>query len=94
MARDDFCHQNDGRKSVGWLPVLHFEDMINPVVQVIDQSLQEVIYTTRIEGRSFRAPVYSSGPFTVRAGTDRPDRVSWTDLKPCPDSILQMSTKQ
>jgi hypothetical protein len=83
--------QNDGRKPVGWLPMLHFEDIIKPVVQVIDQSLQEVVYTTRIEGNSFRAPVYSSGPFTVRAGTDRPDRVSWTDLKPQMDKLTRTS---
>ena len=51
--------QNDGRKVKGWLPKLNFSKA-NPVVQVINDKSKEVLYTVRVQGKSFQPKVYSS----------------------------------
>jgi hypothetical protein len=38
----------------------------NPVVQVIEQSSNEPVYTVRIQGRSFTPKVARAGAYTVR----------------------------
>ena len=62
---------NDGRKIAGYLPQLDF-DAESMVVQVIDQSSGEIVYTVRAN-RGFRPPVYKAGTYTVKTGKDRPD---------------------
>ena len=52
--------ENDGRKVIGYLPELVFEDAVDPVVQVIEEASGEVLYTLRIQGDRFRPHVYSS----------------------------------
>jgi ribosomal protein L6P/L9E len=42
--------------------------MKNPVVQVIDESNDEIIYTLRINGTSFRPKVFKKGKYTVKVG--------------------------
>ena len=42
--------------------------MRNPVVQVIDDSNDEIIYTLRINGTSFRPKVFKKGRYTVKIG--------------------------
>jgi hypothetical protein len=39
----------------------------DPVLQVIDQSNGEVVYTLRIKGDSFTPPVFKAGTYTVKA---------------------------
>ncbi|MEX0614095.1 MAG: hypothetical protein WD229_18390, partial [Pirellulales bacterium] len=72
---------NDGRKPRGWLPALHFEGATDPVVQVIEQKTGEVLYTVRVRGKQFQPPVYVPGRYTVSAGRDRPDAVTFNDLE-------------
>ncbi len=66
-------NDNDGREPVMFLQ-LEF-DYENPVVQVVEDSTGEVLYTRRIVGDTYSAPVYSEGSYTVRAGVDVPDTV-------------------
>ena len=66
--------QNDGRKIKGWLPKLTFSKP-NPVVQVIEEKGGEVLYTIRVQGKSFQPKVYSTGKFTIKAGTNSPTKV-------------------
>lgn len=73
---------NDGRKVVGWLPELQFEGGSDPVIQVIEQSSGEVLYTVRVPGSRFQPRVYSNGLHTIKIGRDRPDRIALRDLKP------------
>ena len=75
---------NDGRKVMGFLPELKF-DVANPVVQVIHESSGEILYTRRIMGKTFRAPVYQKGTYTIKAGLEKADK--WTQSK------LQISTE-
>jgi len=50
--------------------------MDDPVVQVIDQANDEIVYTVRIKGRSFQPKVFKGGTYTVKVmdpdkGTER-----------------------
>jgi len=56
----------------------------SPVVQVIHDASQEILYTVRVKGDSFQAPTYQSGVHTVKVGRDRPGQVV----------IRKMHTKQ
>lgn len=71
MAMDD----NDGRKVTECLLKLAFKEGENPVVQVIDESTDEVLYTHRVSGNRFQPAVYSDGPFTIKTGRNRPEHV-------------------
>ena len=73
---------NDGRKITGWLPELRFEKGVNPVVQVIEESMNEVLYTTRPKGNRFQPRVYSKGKHTVKIGLQKPDSKILKSLDP------------
>ena len=72
---------NDGRIPSGWLPDLKIQGQTDPVVQVIDESNREVLYTLRIKGDSFQPPVFHEGTYTVRLGTDSPNAKTITGLR-------------
>jgi len=72
---------NDGRQPVAWLPELNFEGAANPVVQVIDESSREVLYTLRVPGDRFQPPVFSNGSYTVKVGRDRPNAQVFTGVR-------------
>jgi hypothetical protein len=59
---------NYGRKAVAWLPVLQIKGPKNPVVQIIDESNGEVVYTLRLLGQSYRPKVFKQGLYTVKVG--------------------------
>ncbi|TWU22721.1 hypothetical protein [Bythopirellula polymerisocia] len=65
---------NDGRKATAWLPEVRVSGLENPVVQVVDESNSEVLYTLRIRGRSFQPKVFADGSYTVRVG-EQPDQM-------------------
>lgn len=65
---------NFSPEPVGHLPVISVTGRTDPVVQVIDESDREIVYTLRIKGTQYRPPVYTGGPFTVRIG-ERPGKV-------------------
>ncbi|MEQ1824397.1 MAG: metallophosphoesterase family protein [Pirellula sp.] len=64
---------NDGRKPVAWLPKIIVQGAVNPVVQVVDQASNEILYTTRIQGSEVQPPVFALGTYTIRIGRDRAD---------------------
>jgi hypothetical protein len=64
---------NDGRKIAGYLPELQFENVTDPVVEVIDEAKGDSLYCVRVVGISFRPRVFGAGKFTVKVGRDRPD---------------------
>lgn len=63
---------NDGRKPVAWLPLLKFQSAKNPVVQIIDETNGEIVYTVRITGSEYQPAVYRAGQYKVLWGQDRP----------------------
>lgn len=60
--------ENYARKAVAYLPTLKVRGMDAPVVQVIDESGGEIVYTLRIKGREFRPKVFAKGKYTVKVG--------------------------
>jgi len=67
---------NYGRKAVAYLPTIQVRGMRNPVVQVIDESNDEIIYTLRrINGTSFRPKVFKKGNYTVKVGEPGTDKM-------------------
>jgi hypothetical protein len=77
---------NYGRTPVGYLPQLEISGMADAVVQVVDESSGEIVYTLRISGSSFTPRVFGEGPYTVNVGDGAQD--SWqayTGLEPTPE---------
>ena len=66
---------NYGRKAAAWLPTLRFSGMENPVVQIIDESDNEIVYTLRIKGTEYRPKVFRAGSYTVRVGEPGTERI-------------------
>ncbi len=75
-------HDNDGRKPFGWLPEVQIAGAPDAVVQVVEESSGEVLYTVRSNGATFQAPVYNDGLYTLKVGMDFPDNVLMPGLKP------------
>lgn len=59
---------NYGKEAVAYLPELVVSGMDNPVVQVIEEDNNEVVYTLRINGSTFRPKVFTEGKYTVKVG--------------------------
>jgi len=86
---------NDGRKVAGHLPEIVVEGAPDPVVQVVREADGDILYTRRIHGSSFRAPVYAPGTYTVKIGRNQPD--AWTArgvaLAPAGAALLRAKVK-
>ena len=67
--------ENDGRAAFGYLPEIVVADVKDAVVQVVNEQDGDILYTRRIRGERFRAPVYAAGLYSIKVGRDRPD--SW-----------------
>jgi len=59
---------NYGAPRAGYLPRLQVAGMTNPVVQVVQESTGEIVYTLRIQGSDFQPFVFEPGTYTVRVG--------------------------
>lgn len=76
---------NDGRKVMGYLPEIVFENGIDGVVQVVEEKTGEVLYTVRTQGGKFSPRVYAEGKHTVKVGKDKPDSQTFMGLVSKPD---------
>ena len=72
---------NDGREPIGYLKQveLPFE---NAVVELTDSKSGELIYCRRVQGKSFKAPVFKKGRYTLKAGKDRAESVLINNANP------------
>lgn len=68
-------NENYERKAVAYLPTLKINGMTNPVVQIINESKNEIIYTLRINGSSFTPKVFELGNYTIKVGELETDKV-------------------
>lgn len=75
---------NDGRKIAGYLPELVFAKGRRPVIQVIEESSGEIIYTVRAWEDRFQPRVYTPGRYTVKIGAGKPDAETLTGLESGP----------
>ncbi|MEX0702548.1 MAG: hypothetical protein WD069_10680 [Planctomycetales bacterium] len=63
---------NYGRKPAALLPTLEVQGLADPVVQVLDETYGDLVYTLRIQGTRFQPHVFRDGTYTVRIG-EQPD---------------------
>jgi hypothetical protein len=57
---------NYPRKPAAHLPTLNVSGVQNPVVQIVDEANEEIVYTLRIAGQRWRPHVFAPGRYTVR----------------------------
>ena len=58
---------NYGRKAVSHLPTLKINKP-NQVVQLINERNNEIVYTIRVKGSSFKPKVFENGTYTIKVG--------------------------
>lgn len=84
---------NYARKPAGYLPTLKIQGTENPVVQVINDKTQEIEYTLRIRGKSFRPMIFDAeATYTVKIGSEGPiavDRLK--NLKPGAEGTIEVA---
>ena len=51
-----------------WRSTVEVSGMADPVVQLVDQSNGEIVYTLRIKGTRFRPRVFARGLYTLKVG--------------------------
>ena len=56
---------NYAKKAYKWLPRINVSDAINPVVQVIHENTNDIIYTLRINGNQYSPKVFKDGRYTI-----------------------------
>jgi hypothetical protein len=59
---------NYGRRAMAYLPTLKIRGETDPVIQVVDEYLNEIVYTLRIRGTEWRPKVFREGLYTIRVG--------------------------
>ena len=52
---------NYAKKAYKWLPTIKVSDVTNPVVQIIHEATNEIIYTLRINGNEYSPRVFKDG---------------------------------
>ena len=65
---------NYARKATAYLPTIQVSGMIDPVLQVIEESTGEIVYTLRIKGSSCRPKVFKKGSYTIKVGQPGTDK--------------------
>lgn len=65
---------NYGREAIAWLPEIQC-NKANPVVQVVDEYLNEVVYTLRIQGNHWRPKVFKEGQYTIKVVSETEEQV-------------------
>lgn len=84
---------NYGREPMAWLPTLQIDGMSDPVLQVVDETYGDLVYTLRIRGREFRPKVFRDGQYTLKIG-EQPDRMkvfSGVEATVKNDAVLNVS---
>ena len=76
--------ENNGRAPTAHLPEIKVEGVKYPVFKIIDEKTGELVYAIRIQGGSFRPPIYDKTA-TYKISIGEPDMEKWKsleDLKP------------
>jgi alkaline phosphatase D len=59
-------NQLEGRQAIGYLPELNFKGISYPVVEVVREPENELIYATRVFAESYQPVVFSDGKYSIR----------------------------
>jgi hypothetical protein len=73
--------QNDSRKPTGHLKEVELP-AANAVVELTETQSGQLVYCYRATGKTFRAPVFADGKYTLKAGTDKADKVLLKNVAP------------
>ncbi len=60
--------ENYSRAPLAYLPTLRISGSEKPLVQVFDEYLNEVVYTVRLNGNTWRPKVFREATYTIRVG--------------------------
>lgn len=60
--------ENYGRKAEAWLPEIKVTGHTNPVIEIINEQTNEMVYSLRIRGKDFKPKVFAKGFYTIRVG--------------------------
>lgn len=60
--------ENYNREARAYLPELTVAGVDRPVVQVVDESTGEIVYTVRAKGNVYRPKVFREGTYTIHVG--------------------------
>jgi len=66
---------NYNPSSFGYLPEIEATGVTDPVIQVINEANNEIVYTLRIKGNKFQPKAYFPGKYTVKIGEQGTDKV-------------------
>lgn len=72
---------NDGREVIGRLPAVNLDGVERPVVQVINEATEEVLYTVRAPESGFEPPVFATGSYTMKLGKNTPSEKTLKGIK-------------
>ncbi len=66
---------NYARDAVAYLPTIKVSGMRDPVLQIINERNGRVVYTLRIEGKTWRPKVFEPGAYTIKVGEPGTDEM-------------------
>ncbi|MGI9545098.1 MAG: alkaline phosphatase D family protein, partial [Cyclobacteriaceae bacterium] len=73
---------NYGRAATAFLPEIRVTGLKAPVVQVIDQQNNEIVYTLRMNRQKLKPKVFKNGLYTLRVGEQGTDQMkTFTDIR-------------
>jgi hypothetical protein len=65
---------NYARQPLGYLPKLKISGAVDPIIEVIDEQLAELVYSLRISGSEFTPPVFREAAYTIRVIGDHSEK--------------------
>jgi hypothetical protein len=65
---------NYSREALAYLPILEF-DVEDPVVQIVDEYLDEIVYTIRINGSEWRPKVFREAVYTIKVRANGKEKI-------------------
>lgn len=66
---------NYGRKALGHLATVNVSGITDPVVQVVEEGSNSVVYTLRINGSKFRPKVFAASSYTINVSDGTKEKV-------------------
>lgn len=81
---------NYNRKPFGYLTTVEVSGITDPVVQVVNESTKEVVYTVRVQGEAFTPMVFENGIYKVRVGKSTETKMKeFGGLKPTTEKTAE-----
>lgn len=87
---------NYGREAVAYLPELKITGAKNPILQVIVEPSNEILYTLRLADDTYRPKVFEEGTYTIRLYDETYDRTisGVPALPPTEEERLEVALKE